>query len=759
MDLDSALRRYLRNPEVNRWLFSTEPVTTVTPQHLDECFVYSIGIGNTMLKMPNAMNIEDMLIVTSTSGTFVLGVLWGFGQPHLFARTPFMADMKPVSRRFAVDLSTRDALEFMEFDTFDNGKVMVAFRRFLHTRDSSLPCLVNITLHAPSNVRNTLGPVIVRASLLEAASCPACGQVGSGCFCNFNEEYAPFAPIKRQTVTWGHFTSQFMNKTRIGTVRFSISAVLANFGEVPVANQSLHVVNVLQKGNTKYLNLLRRKAVHGLGVNVVAPRIDSFVLSYADENDFVSLHNQYMARKRARVGTFEPVNDYSAERDKCITLPHDVDEGGGGGGGGGGGDGSNVVAEPTRLPTKDLSVSERVHTHSPIPPRTLSYQPTSDSPDSIYSVDDMLSIFPTMSDTSNMLTTGVPLEPNQPESEANFNRCIETISNTCGSKRNEPAESSVVPGVQLPNASSDSLFGSSKTPIFDTSTICTPPPFTNRPPTPRTAQHHASILNEIEHILSPTEHPEKSTADNLAGTSGDTVTDQIDGTGSSQSLCSVQSDKQIASEDEQDDADARKDSVERKSGKKVGRKRTKRKASSSGDGELDDNDEDKKHACKKCSSRFKMRGDLLRHVKIVHEGKKMYTCQFCSKKFGHSGHLNRHIQSVHLHQRRFKCQLCGFQFYQASHLQSHMNHIHNEKKGTTCKGCGLRLKSQAAHRNHEARCQQVVNRADEAGLTCTWKDCMGKFANQQQLDTHITMVHGPGASSLNGYVNVQSDVR
>ena len=86
-------------------------------------------------------------------------------------------------------------------------------------------------------------------------------------------------------------------------------------------------------------------------------------------------------------------------------------------------------------------------------------------------------------------------------------------------------------------------------------------------------------------------------------------------------------------------------------------------------------DDERKHKCTICEARFKNRGDLLHHVKVLHEGKCIYVFKTCGKSFGHSGHLNRHIQSVHLHQRRFKCQFCHYEFYKAWHLQSHIRHI------------------------------------------------------------------------------------
>lgn len=598
MDMRRTLQRYLSNAEVSRWLFSTEPITTVTPKHLAECFVYSIGFGNRPLALPRMMDVEDMLIVTSVSNGFVLGVLWGLGQPHVFAKTAIMLNKKPIARRFAIDVTVQDALEFMEFDTFEDGKIVVAFRRFLHTRDHALPCLATVDLHEASTVRNTLGPVIMRAEVLEAANCPSCGRAGASCMCEFLDYQSPSAPVKRKTFTWNDFTAQFMNKAQLGRIHMRILAFLPHVGEVEVFRSEVNAVNVLQKGDNQYLNLLRRKAVHGLGVSVVMPRADTFVISSAEENDYLSLHNAFLTRKRKRIES----------------------------------------------------------------PTNVAWDNTPDVQDSVFGIEDVFSILPDVLDTS---ITSIESEVEEEEG------------------------------------------------IFDMSTICTPP-VDNTPLTPRTAQHRQTILNDIEQILMPgpsrtgavTQLVEASTQ--RIATSPPSVQD--DGTAAvvydhsndddgSGTVGSVGTGGTVG-------AETSKSSIKTK-------RRGKRKAGSE-DFQTNYNnsvpiqteeDEERKHACTLCKSRFKMRGDLLRHVKIVHQGKKMFTCPTCGKQFGHSGHLNRHISSVHLQQRRFKCQLCGFHFFQASHLQSHINHIHNNaNKQFECNHCGIRLKNRSTLRTHSYTC-------------------------------------------------------
>lgn len=48
--------------------------------------------------------------------------------------------------------------------------------------------------------------------------------------------------------------------------------------------------------------------------------------------------------------------------------------------------------------------------------------------------------------------------------------------------------------------------------------------------------------------------------------------------------------------------------------------------------------------CEQCSSSFTQRGQLLRHVRRVHEHLRPYACQLCGSKFGARSDRNRHIQ-------------------------------------------------------------------------------------------------------------------
>lgn len=674
MDLDSALQRYLSNPDVARWLFSTEDIKTVTAEALDSCFVYAIGFGRRQPGQPRDMDIEDMLIVTGASGTFLLGFLWGLSQPHVFSLTPLMLDRRPIARRFAVDMSTQDALEFMEFLSFDDGKTIVMFRQFLHTHDQSLPVVACATLHAASNVEQTLGPLLMRADLFEAASCPVCGHAGRKCRCTF-DSYAPNTLVRKSTFNWNQFSSRIMNKARSGTIKLQMIAFLPGVGEMRIMDKEIAAVNVLQKGSTEYMTLLRRKAVHGLGINVLVPRADAQVLSQSIENDFVDLHNSYVSRKRVRDLEESDALDFLQEIEDAETL-----------------DITGALLDSVTGPLLKPSLNTVLPDAAPFKPNEF-----------------ILSPIPYTNITA-----------------PNMDNTIEPLSLQTTVVAKEETEPALIESNFFAKGSPATL-----DPLLSTDFSAT------RPPAPgqmsELTGRETDILRDIELILSPDGGP-------TCGEKQPEYMPNVDLLDNSTTNPNVQWTSSISSEDSASDRKPRKTATATTKPPKRARAPSSRGQVSAQTSSDSTSESDKKHVCKMCTSRFKMRGDLLRHVKTVHEGKKMYTCKTCGKAFGHSGHLNRHVSSVHLQQRRFKCQFCGFQFFQASHLQSHIGHIHSAKKPYRCEFCGVRVNSEAALKSHMAktRCAEAV--AEEA-ISCSFHGCNSKFSSQYDLDAHKALVH------------------
>ena len=67
------------------------------------------------------------------------------------------------------------------------------------------------------------------------------------------------------------------------------------------------------------------------------------------------------------------------------------------------------------------------------------------------------------------------------------------------------------------------------------------------------------------------------------------------------------------------------------------------------------------YSCLQCSSKFKHKFNLTRHIKTVHTSDAMYSCLQCSSKFKHKFNLTRHIKTVHTSDE-FKCDQCESSF-------------------------------------------------------------------------------------------------
>ena len=61
--------------------------------------------------------------------------------------------------------------------------------------------------------------------------------------------------------------------------------------------------------------------------------------------------------------------------------------------------------------------------------------------------------------------------------------------------------------------------------------------------------------------------------------------------------------------------------------------------------------------CDICSSLFKKKRYLKRHIESVHEGKKAFKCNFCDTSFTQKSVLDRHVASVHEGKKPFKCNI------------------------------------------------------------------------------------------------------
>ena len=83
--------------------------------------------------------------------------------------------------------------------------------------------------------------------------------------------------------------------------------------------------------------------------------------------------------------------------------------------------------------------------------------------------------------------------------------------------------------------------------------------------------------------------------------------------------------------------------------------------------------------CNVCYTAFSQKGDLKRHIESVHGGKKPFKCNICDTAFSAKQDADRHIKSVH-ERITFKCNECGKAFSRKEILNGHIEKIHAENK-------------------------------------------------------------------------------
>lgn len=757
-DLSEALARYFASPPVASWLGCALP-PSVSPQALSNSMMYGIALGRKSRRQdvmganaPTQMDVEDMLCLSNvTADNFLLGILCGLGQPHAFARTPMMNNIKPVCRRFAVDLNQTRCLEVMEFVHFQNGMVCCCFRKFLYTPDGSLPVHVSATLHENSGCSNgmfALGPVIMRSETFEAVTCPVCRRDNYACAC-------PFAVKSRvmserfATTGWQHFASKLQRKARCGNISINVSTLVPGAGEVSVLSRRVDSLTVIVHGQSPYMTLLRRKAVHSMGLVVSFARTDEPLVFGSEAADYLALHDEHTVRrgrhgeKRRRVaecdglafGAHTLADDLVQESrwvdadGSTVPPPPSVS----------GGDSSvtsldfcmtaaSMPTEALLLGVDPISRQEGLLSQA-IEVETLLAAPYGSHGSTIQieedsasgELDQILSRVGTRRSGTEVRGLTVCSSPVARDDECSPD--METVQVASASIMDSNVPALPIPPLvgqhisqfqspQLEARSSDATghgeivaerFGSAPAMPLEYEPISES--LVNRGISSAPSQVDGAggergdsrTLRKLEpNLVSPTRHL-PSTYHELSGipvhaqSHERQVMQQVDlqaqampakpktGLAKRRRPCLPVRAQDVVV----DPAPAAKHSSAPPSSTRAAA------------------DKERKHACTICPSRFKLRGDLQRHIMVVHEKEKRFECETCGKTFGHSGHLNRHAQS-HRGERRFKCEHCGYKFLQRSHLLSHVEHVHASSRDRVhgCSLCKLRVATVSELRQH-----------------------------------------------------------
>ena len=120
--------------------------------------------------------------------------------------------------------------------------------------------------------------------------------------------------------------------------------------------------------------------------------------------------------------------------------------------------------------------------------------------------------------------------------------------------------------------------------------------------------------------------------------------------------------------------------------------------------------------CKNCDYRSSQKGELNKHVPIIHEGMKSFKCKMCGYCFS---------QRVHEGQKPFKCKNCDYRSSQKGELNKHVSTMHKGIKSFKCKMCAYCC-SQRVHEGQKPfKCENCDYRSSQKG----------------ELNKHVSTIH------------------
>ncbi|VDP81400.1 unnamed protein product [Echinostoma caproni] len=137
-----------------------------------------------------------------------------------------------------------------------------------------------------------------------------------------------------------------------------------------------------------------------------------------------------------------------------------------------------------------------------------------------------------------------------------------------------------------------------------------------------------------------------------------------------------------------------------------------------------------------------------------------FTCEYCSSSFKQKIHLKKHLMSTHLRQKPFKCNTCGYATVERSHLKIHVRR-HTGERPFACMLCSYRAAQNVTLKRHcLKKHQSTFIGCSSCGTQCvTLTELENHKKLRKSLDLYmrseedlVTTIHQKSSGSVNKYV-------
>jgi uncharacterized Zn-finger protein len=138
--------------------------------------------------------------------------------------------------------------------------------------------------------------------------------------------------------------------------------------------------------------------------------------------------------------------------------------------------------------------------------------------------------------------------------------------------------------------------------------------------------------------------------------------------------------------------------------------------------------------CTLCEYKCTTKGNLKRHIKMVHDKIKDFECSLCDYKFSTKGNLKTHIKQVHDKIKDVQCSLCEYKFSTKGNLKTHIKQVHDKIKDFECTLCEYKCSEKNTLKKHIKQVHDKIK-----NFECTL--CKFKCSLNSNLKRHIKIVH------------------